>query len=487
VIRIITSNGPVSVEVRADRLTFYSIEVYDPAGDLLARVPKWISGQHSEQMDAASELTLRVVVGAEGEAELVRPNSVWLRDRWGFVIGTFQIQKRSVVGSKSASYVDLTMLSSIAQLGEEVITGYTGADLPVSEHIAALLALQEKSDPLTLGTIDETIAAVSLPHVVPDSNIHAALLALQAALPRAQRGHIYVDPQRRLQWRLAIGDSNEQVITRALNVSTVSAETDYSRTINKLWLYGEGQDPSTRLTLLDAGESEEFITDADSVTAYGLYKSIKTDKRITTPEVLQRVANRILEEFATPPVTVSIDLLDVAKADNAPTGVGDIYIGGSYRVVDADLGIDASVEIVGISTDLTRPVPIRVDLANQTRTLDEVIGAILDGLYQPLDVLGDRYPNMGRNFSDGALTDFRAGDTRWNDDDGVAEMFDGTDWSEMGGGDVIWYTATTKAGLPDATTVAITALGRVTGGADNGMICVVNEDGDGWDALNFCE
>ena len=56
-----------------------------------------------------------------------------------------------------------------------------------------------------------------------------------------------------------------------------------------------------------------------------------------------------------------------------------------------------------------------------------------------------------------------------------------------GGGGVIWYTAETKAGLPDASTVAETALGRVTAGDNAGMVCVVNPLKNGWDAINFCE
>jgi len=55
------------------------------------------------------------------------------------------------------------------------------------------------------------------------------------------------------------------------------------------------------------------------------------------------------------------------------------------------------------------------------------------------------------------------------------------------GGGLGWVTATTKAGLTDASTVAETMLGRVTAGANAGMVCVVNPDKDGWDAINFCE
>lgn len=51
----------------------------------------------------------------------------------------------------------------------------------------------------------------------------------------------------------------------------------------------------------------------------------------------------------------------------------------------------------------------------------------------------------------------------------------------------IWYTAESKGELPEARTVPQTSLGRVTDGPQKGMICVINPDWDGWDAINFFE
>lgn len=55
-----------------------------------------------------------------------------------------------------------------------------------------------------------------------------------------------------------------------------------------------------------------------------------------------------------------------------------------------------------------------------------------------------------------------------------------------GGGATEWMkTATTKAGLEEP--VSEVFFGRVTDGAQQGMVCVRNPDNDGWDALNFFE
>jgi hypothetical protein len=49
-----------------------------------------------------------------------------------------------------------------------------------------------------------------------------------------------------------------------------------------------------------------------------------------------------------------------------------------------------------------------------------------------------------------------------------------------------WVTATTKAGLVDPPNNRY--LARVDGsGSDDGMVCIANPDGSGWDAINFFE
>ena len=49
------------------------------------------------------------------------------------------------------------------------------------------------------------------------------------------------------------------------------------------------------------------------------------------------------------------------------------------------------------------------------------------------------------------------------------------------------YTAETKAELPDASTVPETSFARVTAGADQGSVYVVNVNKNGWLSINFWE
>ena len=453
-ITVVGSDGTVTlVPIYAHRVRFWRVEVYDDGGDRVAYVPHIISGKLSRKLDQASTLEFKVAMDAEGASDLVRPNYVVLRDRWGFVVDTFQIQRRRPIGQGDASYLEVVCQGKIAQLGDELVLQYEGAEVgqTMGEHVAALLDLQEKAAPIALGVIDPEIADIELPFYAYDTNIHAALLQLQLALPKEQRGRFYLDAKGKLQWRLAPGDTTEQVITRGRNVRGLTAETDYTTLVNRVYMYGEGQDIRDRLKLTDGGEAEEYLEDTDSITQWGLSPAIKVDRRIRYPETLVRVGTRILEDFAQPQVKVDVDLYDLAKADGFE-GWHDIEIGGKYRVVDTELGVDSSIEIVGIEVDFSRPVALRVELANQTKTLGDLITGLVEALEQPLDVDGDRYPTMGRNYSSrdpretgsgsggggGGAGGVRMGDHRWVDGsvdgDPRLQVHDGADWQDIGGG-----------------------------------------------------
>lgn len=495
-ITAVQDDGVRTINIYASRLEFFRLEVRDPDGDLVSYIPKWISGTLTQQLDHASLLEFSALLTDEGVSDAVPPNQVWLRDRWGFIIDTFQVEKRAPNGNGDASYVTITAQGAISQLLREPLVEYDAEDTTVQAHVEALIALQQRSAPFTVGKIDKEIGELVQSLYVFDSNIHAALLTLQMALPKEFRGRIYVDAQRRIQWRMAPGDVTEQVITREANVRAINAEVDYTQLVNRIYMYGEGNDPASRLKLTDAVDDdenpieEEYIEDSSSVSTYGLSPYIKIDRRIRYPETLYRIAKRVLEEFAEPTTVVEVELLDIAKADDAPVGWADIHIGGKYRVVDTALSVDSVVEIVKIERDLARPVPVRVELANQVKTLADLFARLIEGLQQPLDVDGNRYPTMGRNYSAQEPRAARAGDVRWNDGGDKGQMHDGDDWRDLADAgdiaDAIWYTATTKAGLPN-TDLLETALGRVTAGIDQGVIYIRNPANNGWVAVNKLE
>lgn len=63
----------------------------------------------------------------------------------------------------------------------------------------------------------------------------------------------------------------------------------------------------------------------------------------------------------------------------------------------------------------------------------------------------------------------------------------GSGGSIGGGGDAFHIEAETKAALPSAASTNRRTIGFITTGGDVGMVCVINPDQDGWDAINVLE
>jgi len=521
---------PALFVLRESKERPYRIEIHDADGERLAGVDAWHDGELRLAVDEASEVRFSVAADNPAAAYLVRPNTVTVRDRFGFYIDSFQIQETAGRRNGDATYKDVFCQSAIAQLGEEPVILYEGAAMGVGAHVQALLDLQVRDNPITLGDIDEAILEQTTYFRVQDATILRALLHMQGLLPKAVAGHFWVDANRRLNWNVTLGNAEPYPLPIGGGLQGIEHTTDWSQLVNRVYFYGEGEDPATRLKLSDAeGQEEDYIDDADSIATYGLSPHIHIDRRYRYADSLVQAANRILEDFAEPRINVTINALDLAKSDEFPD-VDDLRIGGIYRVVDPDQSIDTEVEVVALTIDLANPLPVTVELTNQEKRLGDLFGLLIDALHQPLDVDGDRYPTVTRNYSDYEPRAVRRGDTRWNTDENRPEMYDGDSWEGMGGG--IWVTANTYAALPsasglDETTLGLVLLGDdiqqiykikdnawfpvdsfwqaetkaalpttnlfpnsrgwVNAGDDKGMLCIPNPTGTGWDALNFFE
>ena len=461
-----------TINIRSHRLHIYRLEVYDDSNQRLAGIDQWFDGTMRLGLDEASTLRFSIARSDSSAALMVRPNTIWIRDRWGFLVDTFQIQQTAGRRTGDATYLDVMCQSALAQLGEEPIVLYEGETddgeaLTVAQHVANLLETQVRDNALELGIVSDAIAAESLVFRSQDSTILGTLRRLQSALPKAVAGHFYVDATRHLHWTLEMGPQPERFLGLGQNLKDLNYTTDWSQLINRIYMYGEGEDPATRLKLTDAGEAEEYKEDATSVATYGLAPRVKIDRRIRKPETLAMVGDRILEEFSTPQILIELDALDLAKSDEFPA-VEDIYIGSNYRVVDTAQSIDTVVEVVAMEINLANPVPVALELTNAARRLGDLIGDLIDALTQPLDVDGDRYPTMGRNYSDQDARVARKGDTRWSDADDKGQMHDGSEWQDMGGGFTVFKAASLIA-LESAHPAAeqdICALAVLTDGDD---------------------
>ena len=449
----ITNYPSTATAYYANKVKLYSIEIIDLDGNLITEILDWSNGKFRDATNEAGELSFRMRGTDTTLVSYVFSafNRLRLRDRWGTVLGVFKVTKPRRVRQGDAVFVDVVAQTMLQQLTREVVLDYkkTPSDLAtVYSVMTDLFALQLNSRPIGLGAIDAPIAASLVNVNFEKLPLLDAVGEVQKQLSKDLAGYFYVNANRQFVWRLAIG-TDDETIEVGERLQGIDAEVDYDSLITRLYMYGEGQDEETALTLIDAGLANEY-KDAATTATYGVIPLIHRDRRIRRPETLLAVTNRILEEFSTPPTVYKINVLDLAKSDSVRSGwdFEDIYTGSKYRIIDADLDIDDTVYTQVVEYDLDNPVPVRVELGNKKKSLSEIINSIYDATVQPLDVDGDLYPTMGRNYSEGANRNNgeRRGDTRWTS---KGQMHDGDDWQDLGGSaDVIVESVTTLPAIP---------------------------------------
>ena len=443
---------PSGATLTASRLAIYSIEVRSSVHALIDGVDRWFDGRLRFEVDEASRLSFSVTADDAIVASLVTPNIIWVRDRWGMLLETFRI--RSVIKTRDGekTTVRVNCQSALVALGIEPVINYsTGYDddwVPVEMTVGAivgeLLDLQVQSPSITLGRIDSTIRDYSLSFYAGDTTVLAALRDLQARLPQAIAGHFYVDNRGRLNWRVRIGSHRGEALAVGSALAGIEYSTSYEDMVTRLYLYGEGDDPTYRVRLTDVGadEPEEYIESA-TVGTYGVIPLVIWEKSIRTPQALLEVAERLIEELGQPVIEIGIDAIDLAKADGTRfPGANDLYIGSTYTVTDAALSVSTDVSVVAIEPSMENPLQVKVELTNRRRSLADLLASILKSINSPLNVDGVQYPTMGRNYTTApAVPRYRAGDTRYNAN---PQMYNGTDWEDMNaaaGNAVKWNVA----------------------------------------------
>ena len=446
--------GGVLETVTASRTAIYTIEAIDADGVLLDEITDWFKGRLSFQLDEASTLEFTVPGTSDNVAYLVPENRIQVRDRFGFLLECFEIQSGTKRRKGDAIYFDAKLHSAIVQLGKEPVLEFTtGVDadfvpetMTVAAIVTALLDLQVQSPPISLGRIDDAIGNYEIAFTVTGggtTSILQAIKDIQAILPIELAGHFFVDGKRRLRWQLAVGSHRGETIEVGAGLQGIEYSIRYDDMITRLYLYGEGDDPATRVKLTDEGadEAEEYI-ESDTVGTWGVKPLVKVDKRIKWPQTLLEVAQRVIEEFKNPAIEIRLNALDVAKADGTRfAGKYDLYVGSVYTATDSAQDISEAVTVQSLTLDMQNVLPVNMELNNRQRDLASLLESIIRSLNAPLDVDGTRYPSMGRNYSDRTNPQYRAGDTRYN---GNPQMHNGTDWEDMNaasGNAVIWKVA----------------------------------------------
>ena len=271
----------------------------------------------------------------------------------------------------SGSIITANYSGVMGQLVQEDNITYDTTATPKTptQIITALLALQENAAPITVGTIQPT---TSFAFAVDNANLLAAILKCAEYLG----GYIEVDSTRALNWYNEPSGDPVREIRYRKNLRGVSRKRDFTGIINKIYAYGFGE-TEAQVTLVDAGESYEYIEDGTSQTAYGVRIKRMTDKRITHPSTLLLWAQRILALYKDPVYYYDVDVVNLAEHPDFTFDLENLEVGQIVRVVNSDLNdLNVNVKIVSVSTQLDRPENITLELANAAKTLADSIGSV---------------------------------------------------------------------------------------------------------------
>lgn len=269
--------------------------------------------------------------------------------------------------------IDANYSGVMGQLALEDNVTYDSTSTPQTPTtiITALLALQERADAISVGTIEPT---TTFAMAVENINLLAAILKCPAYLG----GYIEVDADRKLNWWNDPSGSPVREVRYQKNMRGVTRKRDFAGIVNKLYAYGYGE-TEAQLTLIDAGESDEYIEDAASQAAYGVRIKRITDKRITHPSTLLKWAQKILAAYKDPVYYYEVDLVNLAEHPDFDFDLENIEVGQIIRVVNSDMNdLSVNVAVVSVTTDLSEPQDIQIELANATKTLADSIAQSAD-------------------------------------------------------------------------------------------------------------
>ncbi len=443
VIEVRSSDGSwVNVTLTGSRETPYSLEVHEVNGDNVAYIDDWWDGWFEEAFAEVATLEFTIEFANTSRSSVTAARRIWLRDRYGFVIGTFRASRPVFSQKGEVTTARYFCQNSLIALSNQVVTSYTTSQtaLGITTHTKTVLQIvtdlldeQVGTTKVGLGVISPQIATLTRSlDVSQGAPILQALRRLQRSLPLAQEGYLWVDSENLLNWSAKIGLEGHE-LTTSTNLLGLEAEYLEEELITGLVIFGEGQDPRTRLSLLDAGEgstmrlSSNFDADDPRV-------ALIIEPRIRDADTLADLTTRILEERDIVKVQYRANVINLAYADGAVwVNWDDIYMGSQMRLEASDIGENAYVNVRRTRKSLDGPLEVQVDLGNQTRSVASILSDFFERGGTPLNVNDDhsRYPNVARTYDGTEINtieglSYASGDFKV--ESGVLYFHDGSDW-----------------------------------------------------------
>ncbi len=350
-------------------VTKYILEVHASNGDLVAILENAYDIPYSQAINEAPTLSFSLPADDTKEANLVRANEIWLRNYvTGVVVRKFRMAKRG--DSREGNLITrIDCEGLLSQLADETILDYEGDTQTPTQILTSFLALQLLTPNITLGTIAPTATTT---FKSKGESMLRAIYRLRDSIG----GYITVDNDRVLDWANSVGEDKGQQIRYQKNLLGITKETDWMTIGNRVYAYGAGKgDAQVKLSDVQAND---YMEDAASQATYGIYVRRIVNKRITDATDLLAWANLMLAEMKDPALTYTIRTTDLSESTEAGFDFDSLLIGSTITVIDEDLGLDVSVEVVKMThLDLLHPELLEVEVATRTRDITDVIDQLL--------------------------------------------------------------------------------------------------------------
>lgn len=150
-------------------------------------------------------------------------------------------------------------------------------------------------------------------------------------------------------------------------------------------------------------------TISPAIALPGVRVGVVTKPRIMDANTLLDWANRHGEEVFTPPVSISMTGVDLAKIKDAEHE--ELILGEDIHLIDEDTNIDTKVALISVERNLDSPGQIRIDLANERKEATDDLAEALEAA-RFYENPTSRLPSTSIDLKDGdPLSDWEDGET----------------------------------------------------------------------------
>lgn len=239
----------------------------------------------------------------------------------------------------------------------------------ISAHVRALLSqFVPASSGVFVDRLDDALSATVFVEFFGISVLEAIrqLFTLSGSF-----GQFTVTASGRFVWVAQLGGTSK--VDLGVNLRSLERRVDDSQLCTRLYVYGAGASPLTRVRLSDlSGVSVDYL-DANTAT-YGVIPRAVTLDNVYDPHTLTTVGQAMLDVLSEPYLSYTVTAVELSALG---LGSDAITIGSVMTVTDSDLGISTTETVASITRDLANPEATTIELANRSRDVATVLDSIL--------------------------------------------------------------------------------------------------------------